>query len=275
MKRLFGWSTLLTLAMATTVYLAARHASRHPDSFIARCTGSVFQCGCCEADACDEQCEPEEPQPIDESAPPDSESVANSELIEPLDVSCNAPTTPPPQLPAALVQELGRVEVEGEPVRIMPHCGDDDAETEFMPYADEESAPRQSKDSGSQWTLEMGLLGVTLGLDVKTDNGGAELLRAPKCSECSKCCGSACPQKACGPRNSKLASESEAGAEEQEAGVNDVRPVLPARPPSGGKPSGLLLKPVKSEDDARKPKVDTMEFRPTDARRGEFGPIPF
>jgi hypothetical protein len=56
--------------------------------------------------------------------------------------------------------------------------------------------------------------------------------------------------------------------EEDQAGKPTVQPTAVS------KPSTMLLRP-NHEEGGLWPKVDTTEFRPTDAKRGEFGRIPF
>jgi hypothetical protein len=286
MRKLFWCGILAVILAAGTVFLTAQYAGSHPDSLAGHCARIAQRAGSAliplfraydvlatrddpllseEEEAC---CIPEEPQPVEEIMPAELPPGGPS-LVEPIDVlqqgrlshkaeppcldlkvvTQGALEVPSPQgvIPATLIPEV--TEPSGHPFRPMPTCEDDPGTApDEMPFISDE-APTVSKDTACLDQLLYQILPSWFfgHLPMTARNRDSS-----KVKDADKDC---CPDY---PRD----------AGEQENGTPDKKPNA-AR--------GRSQFPTYKIDQERqgKDRVDTLEYRPSDARQGELGRIPF
>jgi len=203
---------------------------------------------------------PDEPQPVEDLSADQPVATSESPVVEVIDVLEAQMASVKNKEAAALAEgekivapELSvpvLLEETEKDYAVMPPCLDDDeALPALMPYALDvnSSVPRASS--------QISRYPETAGNSKNASGSGAK--------SCP-CC--------------ELKSSSEAGAnEEQDA--QHISKKLPAKSvaPDTRLKASQLLSPVESKND-RVPsaaRLDTMEFRPSDAKKGEFDPTPF
>jgi hypothetical protein len=258
MRRIFWGGVVAAVCMAAGTYFAAECVHRHPDSAFAVCTTRACQA----AAACNPLAKLAQVllssgyQPCDARAPVAAggcEECEPPDSPEPVDVGLDSlagidPVLPPlcwpedqgnPTCPSLLDATLSLF-------RTPPMC-DDPEECEDV-HAGKPPACREAPEASRQY---------------------------PCCEPI------AAPKKACPP---DCAAEEE---QEYEL-IPPPKPLCPCAgccegcckpcpkcPASDGCPEGCDKCPKAGEPCKSKPKIDTLEFRPTDAKKGEFDPIPF
>jgi hypothetical protein len=312
MRKLFWCGTALTVAAAILVFLAARSTGQPASSLMSAATSLAWRAGTDanplfrlgqvlmtaatgnrqvseeEPGGIDEECvcAPEEPQLVTEPPPPSTlPATTTVQRCEPIDLLATAATADAhPAVPDPVEEQGFRSAVAGRSMtgwetsyKFMPPCLDDEAELPaVMPYAKEAEIllPAAAQVTLTEKSLtEQGFTkfaAVTFVLDLLE-----QLERLQDSTHCpaSQACARPCPK--C-PGCCTAPVENKGYYEEQEQGSN-------VQPQRG---SQLRTSETQKAQNARflrrlegpeemLPKIDTLEFRPSDARKGEFDRIPF
>jgi hypothetical protein len=261
MHKVFWCGAVTAVTAAAAIYWLAEHSCPNKRS-------ESLACSCCQRDDSDcseEMCVPDGPGTVSDS-PPQPARVAAYSCLEPIDLY-EAQETPSklqekylltgesePRILPPSSQEIQRVvvtpaDIEGDSdsAQIMPPCCDEcKKRPDFMPYADNET-PK---------VLNEGWMGLTLDMPViKQEEPPAK-------------------------DGQKIIIGNE------KIGPNVILrqvPLLPGQTltypdvPSKKLPriDEVLPSELKKLTVPARPKIDTLEFRPSDAKKGEFDRIPF
>jgi hypothetical protein len=268
MRKLFWCSTILTVVTATFTYWTGVYAGRHPESLLGMCTGIVYDgrgcsCSCSAWDSASEDSElsaPEEPQAVPVTLPDQPEPIVLDQDLRKAESEWSAQwlnSSKPGLSPASAADaEVG--------CPVMPPCADETNLPSLMPYATDEDAANPGKTAWSGPFFDEQCTGANEEADTILQDQ-EPLPPCPKCQK-TKCCPAQPPKSAPLPAGAQ---------EEQEHGAPDKDTAGSVRPNQRPKPSTELLRRQPSQEGAMAPKVDTTEFRPSDARRGEFDKVPF
>jgi len=295
MRKYFWSSAIAVSALAVGIYSAAGYAARHPTSLLARFATVVYKVGfdspagrieqavagrpvTCQRSCEDESvpdlpCSPAKTNPLFEAQP--EQPGADVALIEPIHVTpgvapqagrtSTGPFDPAARNPFPEIIPIVAGEMDDCPA-VMPYCGDD----QTCPPPMTNALRANSRSKFLDWFL--GLYPDESGPCCGTEE--AEESPADACSGCSR--GPSCREKKDGPPKQRDAIKTPEGAgqEEQESGSGS-RSKQRSSEAVNKRLEGLLQEYQSPETRPIKRNIDTMEFRPSDARKGEFGPIPF
>lgn len=157
MRKLIWCGTLMVLLVGASLFVAAQHAARHPDSFVGRCAMTIYHicdplAATCSAPKPAGDVAQAAPQPVPHAVP--VKPTPRAEVVEPIMVE---PTEQEPPLAfprlspeiAAAIERL-RSEEESE---APPQAFEDRGQVLRMPYADEEGevlpAPNEEPVTGN------------------------------------------------------------------------------------------------------------------------------
>jgi hypothetical protein len=290
MRKYFWCGAILMVAAAVAVYAAAIYTGRHPDFLL----GALKQVAALagkragprhpapqmpgDVDSTGEESEIKELQPEELCLPDQLDPVEGMRCLpgtqepstEPTINSFGSAVEPTPVLPAtdptALLHILpqaapGLIDLEDNCPSVMPRCRDEESSPPPV-------MPRAWDDDGRSLQLYFG--------DLRSPRAGAS--KCTKGDSCQESGSAKCPhctgqRKGTGKECCPSAKDGTSNGEEQEQGSKKGS-MLP--PELLQKHLDSLLQPYKPcETCPSARKVDTLDFRPSDARKGEFDPIPF